>query len=173
VIFSGDTMVDQEYWGNKTLNIAFIKYCYLWKIQNFGKKLYWNLIASGNKTYLVMARHATNYYPRYDQPTPTWENEFINFIGKLRFKDNFCEQTGIIRLGKVQPILKSHIAPFNNQVMSLPEISFFVEKNPGYHEGDELSCIAEINLSTFFNVFTKALRKKLPLVTLRRQTALK
>lgn len=158
VMFSGDTIIHPDYWGTKALHKEFIRFAYAWKIKNLGTPLYWNLIASGNRTYLAMARNCATYFPRYDQATPKWEKGLIDHIGLKQFGGRYDCETGVIKVDRPEAVFKASLAPFTKEVKALPEISFFIEKNKGYANGDELSCIAKLDihfLTNFANILIK------------------
>ncbi len=159
VIFSGDTIIHPDYWGNRALHLEFFKFAFKWKLKNLHKRLFWNLIASGNKTYLTMARNCNKYYPSFKQETPKWENVFIKKIGRQQFGQKFNLKNGIIEMNKPEAVFKTKLAPFSDEVKKIPEIDFFVRVNKGYHKGDELSCIAEMNASLAVFFCIKSIKK--------------
>ncbi len=162
VMFSGDTIIHPDYWGTKALHKEFIRFAYSWKFKNLTTPLYWNLIASGNRTYLAMARNCATYYPRFDCETPAWERGFIDHLGVNQFGGSYDLKTGVILVDKPEAVFKTHLAPFSKEVKALPEISFFIEKNKGYERGDELSCIAKLDMKLITHFLIKVVKKNLP-----------
>lgn len=161
VMFSGDTIIHPDYWGSKALHKEFIRFAYIWKLRNLGIPLYWNLIASGNRTYLAMARNCATYFPRYDRDTPEWEKGFIDHIGLNQFGERYDLGTGVIKVDRPEAVFKTHLAPFSKEVKALPEISFFIQKNKGYERGDELSCIAKFDHLFIVNFLKILITKKM------------
>ena len=70
VLFSGDTVVDREGWGQTALQIAFLKFIIRYKLSHPLMPVYWFLISKGYKTYLLLSRNFPTYWPRHDRETP-------------------------------------------------------------------------------------------------------
>src|SRR5215475_12439837 len=69
-VFSGDTVIDKQYWGRHALQKAFLRRMFREKLKRPFTPLYWLLITKGYKTYLMMANNFAEYYPRFDKATP-------------------------------------------------------------------------------------------------------
>ena len=76
--FSGDTVIDKEYWGQGALGKAFLKFLFIQKLKKPFTPLYWFLISKGYKTYLMMANNFKTHYPRFEKETPSHLREIIN-----------------------------------------------------------------------------------------------
>ena len=50
VVFSGDTVIDREYWGQKQLQLAFARLLARLKLAAPARPLYWLLISKGYRT---------------------------------------------------------------------------------------------------------------------------
>src|SRR4029079_15523392 len=74
-VFSGDTIVDDMYWGQSTLQRAFFRYVLALKVRNPTVPLYWFLISKGFRTYLLLSRNFPEYWPRHEASTPAWEGK--------------------------------------------------------------------------------------------------
>ncbi len=57
--FSGDTIIEKQYWGNRALTRAMFRYIINFKFRHPRTPVYWILISKGFKTYLLLAN---NYY---------------------------------------------------------------------------------------------------------------
>lgn len=69
-LFSGDTIIDPNYWGDPALMDVGGKLC-LSLIDEFpNDELYWFLISAGYKTYRFLPVFFRQFYPRFDEPTP-------------------------------------------------------------------------------------------------------
>lgn len=162
ILYTGDTMFHPDYWGAKSLHIAFITFCVKQMILHPRKKIYWHLISSGCRTYMSMARSTAKYYPNYKEETPSWEKGLIDHITSFQFKNEYNKDTGLIEFDcENEGVFKSDIAPIDDKALRIDEIRFFAQKNPRYMEGVELSCIAKIGVETFFFVMNKIISKKI------------
>ena len=162
VLFSGDTMIRPEYWGQSALHMAFARTAVKWRLSHPFTPLFWFLTAMGYRTYLIMARNfPQRYWPRYSAPTPNWITQVTTSLASLRFGDMWDESRQVIHGERDQCSLATHVAPVTDEVKALPEVDFLINRNPGYAQGDELACVAEITLRDLLQVAIKMLRKSI------------
>jgi hypothetical protein len=161
VYFSGDTVVLPQYWGQRALHNCVFATLVRWKLRHPFTPLYWHLICSGYRTYLTLVRNFPEHWPHHARATPRWERGLIDSICRERYGGAWRAERGVISFGEVQPVLKQAVAPFTSRVLSLPEVRFFVEANPGHAKGDELAMIARVNLQAGIQVLGKWLRRLL------------
>lgn len=164
-VFSGDTIIEKEYWGQGTLGVAFLKYLFLKKLKNPFKPLHWFLISKGFKTYLLMANNFSNHYPRFEKELDEKNKDILDSFSRELYPDDYCSKRGIISfVNKEKDSLKECIAPITEEmIQSNPRIKFFSEKNKNWAQGDELCCIAEMTLlmplKYQFKIVKKAFKK--------------
>lgn len=144
-IFSGDTIVDRAYWGQKALQTAFFFFILRKKIENPGTPLYWFLISKGYKTYLLLSRNFVEYWPRHDQPTSKRAAALMDVLAGGKFGPLWDAEAGILRMQGKDGHLKQGVAPVDQEALAEDDIRFFVTKNPGYVEGDELVCLGLVD----------------------------
>ncbi len=160
-VFSGDTIIEKEYWGQGTLGVAFLKYLFIKKLKNPFRPLYWFLISKGFKTYLLMANNFSNHYPRFEKSVDKKNQEIMNAFAKELYPEDFIQDKGIISFkDKEKDSLKKCIAPITEQMKAENHrIRFFAEKNANWSQGDELCCLAEMTLSMPFKYQYKIVKK--------------
>jgi len=147
-LFSGDTVVDREYWGQRVLGKAFLKYLFIQKAKRPFSALYWVLISKGYKTYLLLANNFKEHYPRYEMETPTNAQALLDGFATSLFPGDYQADTGLIVFKKRLGQLKSGIADVPCDVaLTNPRIQYFADKNPNWADGTELMCIAEMTWS--------------------------
>jgi hypothetical protein len=145
--FSGDTIINQEYWGQKALGKAFLKYLWIQTIKNPFQPYYWFLISKGYKTYLLMANNFTDYYPRLEGETPPLEQEVLEQFYSTYFANHFDRNSGLIRFNQAPCKLKGGVAEITSDMLEkYPRIAFFSRKNPDWKSGTELACIARMTI---------------------------
>lgn len=167
-IFSGDTILEKEYWGDSALGKAFLKYLWLEKIKNLQTPLYWFLISKGYKTYLLMANNFSTHYPRYEMKTPSQFQKLINDFYRQRYPLEFDPMTCWIRPNKNLCRLKEKVADITASERTSPRIAFFEKSNPHWQEGYELACLAEMTLFMPLKYsFKKALKKLKRMLSLK------
>ena len=164
--FSGDTVIDKEYWGQGTLGVNFLKFLFLQKLKRPFSPLYWFLISKGYKTYLLMANNFKEHYPRYEQKTPNDKKWIMDSFGKELYGKYYDHNKGIITYSKheanIKDCLKSDITPITKEMLFANDrIKFFAEQNPDWQAGDELACIAKMTFSMPFYYQYKVIKKLL------------
>jgi hypothetical protein len=146
-IFSGDTVVEKEYWGSRALGKAFLRHLFIEKAKKPFTPLYWLLITKGYKTYLLMANNVFDYYPRYERPTPPhWQNLIDAFYTHL-YPEHYDRAKGVIEFAKSSCTLKQGVAaPSDELVAKNMRVAFFLSKNPDWKQGSELACLSKMSL---------------------------
>ena len=145
VFFSGDTVIEQAYWGQRALQLAWLAFAIGLKLGNPLTRVYWLLITKGYKTYLLLSRNFPEYWPRYDRPTPDFQKAIIHELALKKFGDDWNPDSGLMIPSGCSDKLKASVAPICDEMLIHPDIRFFVKKNPGHELGHELVCIGRIN----------------------------
>jgi hypothetical protein len=147
VVFSGDTVIDREYWGQKHLQLAFTRLLVTLKLRSPHRGLYWFLISKGWRTYLLLANAFVRAVPRWDGADDRELRRILDAQASARFGPQYDPDRGIIRYTIPHERVRTGLAPVSDELMSNPHIRFFVERNPGHAEGDELACLAEVRVT--------------------------
>jgi len=148
VVYSGDTIIRREYWGTPQLPSTWIK-TVLEKSAHMVEPLYWLLISSGYKTYRFLTVFYKEFYPRYDVPTPPDIQYLMEHLASQRFGlDYHCEE-GVVRFRDGATPLREGLAEVTDQRLHDPHVAFYLERNPGYINGDELVCITRVHPDNF------------------------
>ncbi|HVH44622.1 MAG TPA: hypothetical protein VM925_19845 [Labilithrix sp.] len=159
-LFSGDTVVAREYWGQRVLGRAFLKYLFLQKARRPFTPYYWFLISKGFKTYLLMANNFEDHHPRPEQPIGTWEKAVLDSFAKTLYRDEYDPTTGLISFPESHGQLRRGVAPITDELRAkYPRIAFFEERNPTWEGGTELACIARMTWSMPLKYTLKAYLK--------------
>ncbi len=161
-VFSGDTIIEKEYWGQGTLGVAFLKYLFLKKLKNPFRPLYWFLISKGFKTYLLMANNFSNHYPRFEKEIDDKHQSILDSFANTLYPKDYLTNLGIISFkDKKKDSLKECIAPISQEMINSNErIRYFATKNKNWQKGDELCCIAEMSLLMPFKYQYKNIMKQ-------------
>ncbi len=140
--FSGDTIIQREYWGETELPR-------LWARHVFGlaaleqAPTYWFLISSGYKTYRFLPTFFREFYPTYAHPTPTPIKRVLDQLALQKFPAEYDAARGVVRLAQAAA-LQPGIADITERRLRDPHVAFFVAANPGHIQGDELACLTEL-----------------------------
>ena len=148
IIYSGDTIVHHEHWGQQKLGFAWIKRLGEFYHEFSGTPFYWFLIVKGHRTYRYLPAFANTFYPHWEIDRSDLR-ELLNYLAKDKFKKTYNEDLGIIHYPASQGQLKSNYADPTAREKKHEAVKFFLEKNPQYKGGDELACLCEIKDENF------------------------
>lgn len=162
-VFSGDTIVDEAYWGQNALQRTFARYLLAQKLAHPLIPVYWFLISKGYKTYLLLTRNLPNHWPRWDRETPAAEQAVLDLLATDKFGDAYVPEAGVLRFPECLGRLEEWVAPIEAHLLEHPDIAFFLKKNPGHVRGEELVCLARVDLAFPLHFAARQLRKSLRL----------
>jgi hypothetical protein len=143
VVYSGDTIVAPEAWGSNALARAWIACVRDLRASYPRGKYYWLLLTSGFRTYRFLPVFWKEFYPRYNHPTPAAERSLLQSLARERFGSQFDPATGIVRFHRPQR-LRHGLDTVPAGRMTDPHIAFFLARNCGHADGDELICLTEL-----------------------------
>lgn len=142
-IFSGDTIIHKDHWGDMELFKVWANFWF-----DFAKQyeaFYWFLICKGYKTYRMLPLFWTKFYPNRLSDTPVYEQHIIDAYASLLYPEEYNPKTGVIEYKSTKDKLKSGVADIGNQEMKNKDISFFCKANPNHIIGNDLACLAKID----------------------------
>lgn len=162
-VFSGDTIMEEKYWGSRALQVTFFLRMIREKLRHPFRPLFWLLISKGYKTYLLMANNFHTYYPHPEGKNAELETLVDSYCERL-FSDYYCVENKLLDFGDGYTHLKSNVANITTEMRQKNEkIQFFETRNPTWNRGTELPCIGEINFSLLlsypFSLWRKQRRK--------------
>ena len=148
VVYSGDTIIRRAYWGTPELPRSWI-HTVLEKSANMTQPLYWLLISSGYKTYRFLTVFYKEFYPRYDKATPPETQAIMEHLASHRFGSDYHCEEGVVRFKDGATPLRDGVAEVTDERLHDPHVAFYISKNPGHMNGDELVCITQIHPDNF------------------------
>jgi hypothetical protein len=155
-IFSGDTIIDRAFWGEQELVRAWCRFAGALR-EETTERLFWFLISKGYRTYLYLPLFFEQYFPRFDAPTPPFEQAVMDTLAELKFPEYYRRESGLLvfsdRRGNLTPDLA--VVPVARQ--RDPRVRFFLSRNPDYALGTELVCLAEVSTTNMRSVARRAL----------------
>ncbi|MEW6009344.1 MAG: hypothetical protein AB1629_06905 [Candidatus Omnitrophota bacterium] len=143
-LFSGDTIIEKEYWGQTELVKVWGKLVFYLIEKYKDSRLYWFLVSMGYKTYRFLKVYFYEFYPCYNKEFPRFEKMVLDIFAYKKYTLEYNANAGIIHFNHPKEHLKAGVADVTAQRLSDPHIRFFVKKNPLYAQGDELACLAEL-----------------------------
>jgi len=143
-IFSGDTIIHRESWGEQALPHAWCRLAGRVKCEAPALPLYWFLIVKGHRTYRYLRIFSKRYFPNWRYPTPPAVQALMDRLARLRFGAAYRPELGIVQFPRSRGHLRGAWAHVPAHQRTRPEVSYFLERNPGYQTGDELVCLTEL-----------------------------
>lgn len=146
VLFSGDTVIHRDYWGQKQLQSAFARILLSRKLRAPHRPLYWLLLSKGYRTYMLLANAFPKAVPRCDGPPDPELRRVLDALAGTRYGGDYDAERGIVRFAGVRERVRDGLAPITERHLTNPHVRFFVDRNPRHAEGDELACLADVRL---------------------------
>lgn len=159
LLFSGDTVIDPAYWGQKVLDAAFARFLVWRKVRRPWRPFFWLLLSAGFKTYLLILNYFPNAFPRVDGSPDPEEAAFLEDYCRKRWGEDFDRDRGVVRLSGNYRV-RTGIAPITEAELRHPDIAFFSSRNPGHLVGEELVCLAQVRLGDLVAAFGRIARKR-------------
>lgn len=145
VMYSGDTIVHQDHWGQQALAFTWIHFSGALKSQAPEIPLYWFLLVKGHRTYRYLKAFYRVFYPAYNRATPPEAKALVDYLAGEKFGAFYDALTGVVRFPESRGHLKAGWAEIPDKDKRRPDVRFFLERNPGYVRGDELVCLTELS----------------------------
>lgn len=148
-LFSGDTIIRRECWGDHALSHVWGRLALDLMDAQPDAELYWFLISKGYKTYRFLPVFFHDFYPRHDAPIPRRFTAIRDALALSRWPDEYDASRGIIHATSAQYWLREGVAEITAERLVDPHVQFFQSRNPGHVRGDELCCIAPLSRENF------------------------
>ncbi len=144
-VFSGDTVIDRAYWGEQELVRCWCRFAGQVRAEEPETRLFWFLISKGFRTYLYLPLFYRDFYPRYDRPTPVFEQAVMDTLAGQKFLHYYNPRLGLVEFPEALGQLTPELAEIPPGRLDDPHVQFFLTRNPRYAEGVELVCLTEIS----------------------------
>ena len=142
-LFSGDTIVAREHWGQQALHHVMGDHMLGLAERSLPTPTFWLLISSGYKTYRFLPLFCREFFPRYDAATPVGMQLLRDELAAIKFGAEYHREAGVVRFAEPAP-LRPGVAEIDRVRLRDPHVAFFAHANPGHSMGDELVCIAQL-----------------------------
>ncbi len=149
-IFSGDTIIEQAYWGNNALANTFYHRLIIERIKRPFTPFYWFLISKGYKTYLLLTNNFYNYYPNVNGKDEKYRRITEQYCEQL-FPEYFDKDKMLLDFGQSYVRLKGDVAQITPELKATSKhIAFFEKVNPSWRRGTEVPCIGACDYESLF-----------------------
>ena len=156
-IFSGDTVIEKAYWGNKDLQKSFAKKLFTTKLKYPNRSVFWLLISKGYKTYLLLTNNFQNFYPSYQVHNQELEAIVDEYCTQL-YPAAYCQKSRLLDFGDEYQNLKEGVAGITAEMTHNDlNIRHFEKLNPTWKKGTELPCAGEVTISALLAFVKKTM----------------
>lgn len=155
IIYSGDTIVHRDHWGQQDLVAAWGRLTGAVKAEAPGMPLYWFLLVKGHRTYRYLRTFYRIFYPAHNRPTPADCQALMDQLAGDKFGAFYSRETGVVHFPESRGHLKPELAEIPEKDAARPDVKYFLERNPGYVNGDELVCLTELSHENFNSLATQ------------------
>lgn len=160
VVFSGDTVIDRGYWGQKQLQLAFARLLVTLKLRAPWRPLYWFLVSKGYRTYLLLANSFPLSVPRVGASDDATLRSVLDDLAAERFGDQYNRARGVVRYATPHERVREGVAPVTTAALRNAHVRFFVERNREHADGVELACLADVRLGDLARAVARIARVK-------------
>ncbi|MAL97054.1 MAG: hypothetical protein CL583_01260 [Alteromonadaceae bacterium] len=160
MLFSGDTVMAKEYWGNSAFPKSFARWILSERLRYPFAELHWFLISMGYRTYLTMANNFYNYYPNIDGDDP-YLKKVAAAASEALFPGKLDPETMLLDFGEDACALQDFVTPITDNERLVPKIAFFESRNAEWMNGKEMACIGSLDHMSFVKLLILDARKTL------------
>jgi hypothetical protein len=153
-IYFGQTYVLDDYRGRQLLPWTGTLFLLKSRLKHPLLPMYIWYDAISYKSYMILARHVKEFFPRRGVSTPTIVRQIIDQMGIRHYPGQYDQTTG--RVIKPSNRLKKHVARLSPKDLKDPDIEYYVRRNPGHEKGDGLICVLPGNLTNMVHFASKA-----------------
>jgi hypothetical protein len=155
ILFSGDTIIEKEFWGSQELVFGFGAYMISMMKRFPEHEIYWFLISKGVRTYRYLPAFFKEYYPNHKTQPPEKQQQIMDSLATLFFGEDYDQKTGVISVKNAQYLKHEYLpGPYPRNE---PE-AFYFKMNPGFVRGDELVCLTALKTDNICDFIKRALR---------------
>ena len=159
IAFSGDTIIAPSCWGSLRLPMAFGTLLLHILRQSPDLPLFWMLITKGIRTYRVLPVFFKTFYPRYDKSLPAEISGLMHSLGYRKYPRKY-NGAGIIKATETDQYLRRELSGENSvQERNDNHVQYFLKRNPGHVQGDELLCLAEFSENNLCPYIVRQLKR--------------
>ncbi|AKI99276.1 hypothetical protein ATI61_106651 [Archangium gephyra] len=158
IILTSSVLLDERYRGQNLLQRAGLV-CFLrTRLRHPLAPIYWFFVTFSYKSYLLLAFNFAEFWPRPDQAMPHWEQGLMDTLARQWYGDAWDSTQGVVhhQAGKK---LRAGVASISEPDLTQPHIRFFNARNPLYHEGELLVCMAPLTWRNWRSILGNGLRR--------------
>jgi hypothetical protein len=144
VLYSGDTVIDRAHWGEQELAFNWLRLAGALHAERPDLRHYWFLISKGHRTYRYLPTFAKHFLPHWSQIADSFESSLLHRLSQERFGEDYRRESGVVSFANSRGHLREDLAEVSERERRLVPVRYFLQRNPGYRQGDELCCLCEL-----------------------------
>jgi hypothetical protein len=157
ILFTSSVVIDDRFRGRDLVLRTGMKLLVREKLRRPWARAYWLFDTFSYKSYMILPRNLTEFWPRRNHATPGAVERFIDFLAQHRYGADWSRETGVVRRsGKKR--LRPDTAPVTPHQLTNEDIRFFESKNPGHRDGDMLVCLVPLNARNLRGLVARKVR---------------
>jgi hypothetical protein len=159
IIFTSSVVIDERFRGRNLVLKMGVRILLREKLRRPHARAYWFFDTFSYKSYLILSRNLTEFWPRRDQATPDGVARFVDHLAQRHYGDDWSPATGVVRRSGQKRLLPA-TALIDTVASADPDVSFFQSVNPGHGDGDMLVCLAPLSVQNLVGAICNALRRR-------------
>jgi hypothetical protein len=144
VLYSGDTVVHPDHWGQQALSFAWVRHLAALKQRFDGERLVWFLLVKGHRTYRYLHVFSKAFFPGRE-PAGSDLPALADWLARDRFPRDYNPATGLVEFRPSRGHLRTEYALPRTEELGRAGVADFLGRNPAYREGHELACVCDID----------------------------
>jgi len=162
IVFSGDTILAKEHWGSQIMMQGWCNTIGQLLSTDRKKDWYWYLLSKGHRTYMYLPLFFQHYHPALEPSEyVTQMTAVADAVSSKLYGEDWKSEEGVIRFSKSLGQLKPDLAADTFNKTSSKWVNFFLERNPGFHQGEELVCVAKLAVDNVLRSAKKLIQEGL------------
>jgi hypothetical protein len=145
LFFSGDTIVEEGWWGEQELGRAWCRLAGRVYAETPDVPLYWLLLSKGHRTYSYLPLFFHEFHPRHGGEMPAELRAVRDSFALSKYGASYDTRRGVVAFDSAPGRLREDIAEIGEHRLRREHVRFFLSANPRYREGHELVCIAPLH----------------------------
>ena len=145
VVYSGDTLIMREHWGQQQLAVAFITRLGELKRQAPERFLYWLLLVKGHRTFKYLPAFGNSFWPHWSIDRSDLK-PLVDELASEKFGSEYNPVSGVVEFPTSRGHLRAELAEPEPEELTREAVQAFLQRNPGFRQGHELVCLCEVEL---------------------------
>ena len=160
VFFTSSVVIDERFRGRNLVLRTGLKAFLREKRRHPLQPAFWLFDSFSYKSYVILPRNLTEFWPRRDRATPMSVARFIDFLATRRYGEAWAAHAGVVRRSGYKR-LRETTAPIDDRQRADLDVRFFEQANPGHADGDMLVCLVPLSFRNLTGAVVRALVRPL------------